>query len=64
MSKAGNRVVFEAFEKGGYVEDVKTKARTEFTDKNGEYILSMWVKKKKDEYPASEQGFMWLDIDS
>ena len=39
---AGNRVVFE--EGKGYIEDVKTGERINMVEKDGMYMLKMWVK--------------------
>ncbi len=43
VTKSGNRVVFD--EDGSYVENKQTGERMWLEEKNGMYVLSMWVKK-------------------
>jgi len=43
--KAGNRVVLQ--QGYSYVENLKTKKRTQIHEKNGVYVMPLWVKKKQ-----------------
>lgn len=43
MCRAGNRVVFDDEEEGGYVEDKKTGVRTPITYHEGTYAVQLWV---------------------
>ena len=54
VTQAGNRVVFE--EHGGYIEDMKTGEKMWIKEKDGMYLLKLWVRKGGQ---APEQGFIW-----
>ena len=41
ICQAGNRVVFE--EKGSYIEDKKTGAKTRIQEENGRYVMNLYI---------------------
>ena len=43
ICKAGNRVVFDDDEKGCYIENKITKARTQISFEDGTYAVNLWV---------------------
>ncbi|MDA8584227.1 hypothetical protein N9L68_08320 [bacterium] len=52
VTQAGNRVVFE--EDGGYIEDKVSGERMWLREKDGMYLLKLWVRKGAEQNP---QGF-------
>ena len=44
MTKANNRVVFDS--EGSYILNNTTNRRTPLTEKNGVYVVNVWVKKE------------------
>jgi hypothetical protein len=56
VTQAGNRVVFE--NGGGYIEDTETGEQMWMEEKEGMYVLKLWVRKGG---KAPEAGFTWQD---
>ena len=53
--QAGNRVVFE--QNGGWIEDVQTGEKLWMKEKDGMYLLKLWVKRGGEVPPGfSRQG--------
>ena len=43
VTQAGNRVIFE--DSGGWIEDIQTGERLWMQEKDGQYLLKLWVRK-------------------